>query len=73
MVVKLSVSIPDEDLAFIDQYATDHGVGSRSAVVQQAVSLLRVTELGDDYAAAWDDWADSEADVWDSTAADGLH
>ena len=70
--MKLSVSIPDEDLAFIDRYASEHGVESRSGVVHRAVTLLRATELGDDYVAAWDEWAESDADVWEATTADGL-
>lgn len=70
--MKLSVSIPDEDLAFIDHYASEHGVESRSGVVHRAVTLLRAIELGDDYAAAWDEWAESDADVWEATTADGL-
>ena len=49
--MKVSVSIPEDDLSFIDQYASEHDVESRSAVVQRAVSLLRASELGQDYAA----------------------
>jgi Arc/MetJ-type ribon-helix-helix transcriptional regulator len=70
--VKLSVSLPDEDVEFVDKYAAEHGVESRSGVVQRAVALLRTTELGDDYAAAWVEWESTEAEVWDSATADGL-
>jgi antitoxin MazE9 len=70
--MKLSVSIPDEDLEFIDQYADEHGVESRSAVVQRALSLLRASGLGNDYAAAWDEWSASDGDLWETTVADGL-
>jgi Arc/MetJ-type ribon-helix-helix transcriptional regulator len=70
--VKLSVSIPDEDVEFIDQYADEHGVDSRSAVLQRALSLLRASALGNDYAAAWDEWLASDADLWETTVADGL-
>ncbi|HET6951334.1 MAG TPA: ribbon-helix-helix domain-containing protein [Acidimicrobiales bacterium] len=70
--MKLSVSIPDEDLDFIDRYASQHGVESRSGVVHRAVALLRATELGDDYAAAWAEWADADAEVWEQAVADGL-
>ncbi len=68
----MSVSLPDEDVEFIDRYATSHAVESRSGVVQRALSLLRASELGEDYAAAWDEWETSEADAWESTVADGL-
>lgn len=70
--MKLSVSIADEDIEFIDRYASDHGVGSRSGVVQRAVALLRSAQLGDDYAAAWAEWSATDADAWEPTAADGL-
>lgn len=70
--MKLSVSIADEDVDFIDRYADHHGVGTRSGVVQRALNLLRAVELGDDYAAAWDEWSAGDADVWDTVVADGL-
>jgi Arc/MetJ-type ribon-helix-helix transcriptional regulator len=70
--MKLSVSIPDEDVEFIDQYADGHGLESRSGVLQRAVSLLRASELGDDYAAAWAEWTDSDRELWATTDADGL-
>lgn len=70
--MKLSVSLPDEDVEFMDRYAGEHAVGSRSGVVQRALSLLRTSDLGEDYAAAWDEWESSEADAWESAAADGL-
>jgi Arc/MetJ-type ribon-helix-helix transcriptional regulator len=70
--MKLSVSIPDEDVEFIDRYAGEHGVRTRSAVVQRALSLLRGVELSDDYAAAWEEWSTSEAELWDATSGDGL-
>ena len=71
--MKLSVSLPDEDVEFLDQYARTQGYQSRSAVVHRAVRLLRSTELGEAYADAWSEWADSgEADMWDSAVGDGL-
>ncbi len=71
--MKLSVSMDSDDVDFIDHYAAEHAVGSRSAVMQKAVALLRAVELGDDYAAAWDEWARSdEADLWDASMSDGL-
>jgi Arc/MetJ-type ribon-helix-helix transcriptional regulator len=70
--VKLSVSMSEDDVEFIDQYASQHGVESRSGVVQRAVSLLRATELGDDYAAAWEEWEKTDADAWGPTVGDGI-
>ena len=71
--MKLSVSLPDEDVAFLDAYARSQGFQSRSAVVQRAVNLLRIAELGSDYEAAWGEWvATDDAHLWERTVGDGL-
>jgi Arc/MetJ-type ribon-helix-helix transcriptional regulator len=71
--MKISVSLPDEDIEFLDQYAQSLGVRSRSAVIQRAVRLLRATELGPAYAEAWQEWQTSgDAETWDSAVADGI-
>ena len=71
--MKLSVSLPLADVEFLDEYATSQGIGSRSAVVHKAVRLLRASELGADYEAAWDEWnADSENGLWDGAVGDGV-
>jgi len=71
--MKISVSLSDEDIEFLDEYAKSLGVRSRSAVIQRAVRLLRVTGLGPAYAEAWEEWeATGGSNVWDSAAADGI-
>lgn len=60
--MKLSVSLPNDDVAFLDDYATSHGMTSRSAVVQRAVDVLRAAQLGPAYADAWATW-DAEEGV----------
>lgn len=71
--MKLSVSLPNDDVEFLDQYARTQGYDSRSAVVHRAVRLLRSTELGEAYADAWSEWSESgEADVWDASVGDGM-
>ncbi len=71
--MKVSVSLPGEDVEFLDEYAKTQGYDSRSAVVQAAVRMLRSAELGDAYERAWAEWFDSDdADLWESTAGDGL-
>jgi antitoxin MazE9 len=71
--VKLSVSLPEYDVAFVDEYARRHGSSSRSSVVQRAIELLRLAELEDAYAEAWDEWGESaEAKAWETTAGDGI-
>ena len=71
--MKVSVSLPDEDVEFLDEYARMQGYDSRSAVVHKAVRLLRIAEIGDDYANAWDEWLESaDASAWDATLGDGV-
>ena len=69
--MKVSVSIPDTDVEFLDNYAKAHRVPSRSAALQRAIRLLRASELTDAYAAAFTEWRDDPAsDAWDTTSAD---
>ncbi len=71
--MKLSVSLPDTDVEFLDAYAESQGYPSRSAVLQRAVRLLRASELGPAYEDAWADWADGEdSTLWEPAASDGL-
>lgn len=71
--MKVSVSLPDEDIAFLDAYAQAQGIESRSAVVHRAVGLLRASELGDAYEDAFSSWsAEGEPAAWDVVTADGL-
>jgi hypothetical protein len=71
-LVKLSLSLSNEDVEFLDRYAAEHAVDSRSGVVQRAVSLLRAIELGDDYAAAWEEWQSGDAALWETAVGDAL-
>ncbi len=70
--MKLSVSLPDEDVAFLDAYGKKRGIPSRSAVLHSAIRALRASELGAAYEDAWGEWEESEEGAWESTAADGL-
>ena len=71
--MKVSVSLPEEDVEFLDTYASVHRIASRSAVVHRAIGLLRAADLSSDYAAAFDEWADdAENRAWDAAVADGL-
>lgn len=47
--MKLSVSLPESDVEYLDAYVQDQHLGSRSAAVQKAVRLLRASELGAAY------------------------
>lgn len=71
--MKISVSLPDEDVEFLDNYADSHGYNSRSAVVHTAVRMLRSSKLGDAYADAWQEWEEAgHAEKWDKVSSDGL-
>ena len=71
--MKVSVSLPDEDVEFLDDYAATQGIASRSAALQKAVRLLRASELGPAYEEAWQDWDDSDdRALWDAAVGDGL-
>jgi Arc/MetJ-type ribon-helix-helix transcriptional regulator len=71
--MKVSVSIPEDDLEFLDEYSRKAGLDSRSAAVQKAIRLLRTAELAGAYAAAWEEWdASGDAAAWSATTADGL-
>jgi Arc/MetJ-type ribon-helix-helix transcriptional regulator len=70
--MKVSVSLPEDDIEFLDSYAHAQGIASRSAVMHKAVSLLRDAQLGAAYEDAWDGWtASGDADVWETTVGDG--
>jgi len=71
--MKVSVSLPGEDVQFLDAYAKEQGLESRSAALHRAVRLLRTAELGGTYEAAWDEWtAEGDAELWESTVGDGV-
>jgi Arc/MetJ-type ribon-helix-helix transcriptional regulator len=71
--MKVSISLPDEDVEFLDAYGHSQGIESRSAVVHKAVRMLRASELGAAYEEAFTSWEDEgEAAIWDAVTADGL-
>lgn len=71
--MKLSVSLPDEDVVILDEFVRTAGLSSRSAALQHAVRMLRLPELEQDYEAAWSEWESAgEAAAWSVTAGDGV-
>lgn len=69
--MKLSISLPDNDVAFIDRQVADHGEASRSAVIRKALRRLRSEDLKRQYERLWAEW-DDEEDVWEATVGDGI-
>lgn len=71
--MKVSVSLPADDVEFVDSYAERTGATSRSSVLHRAIALLRTSELEDAYADAFREWeAGEDARLWDNTIADGI-
>lgn len=71
--MKLSVSVPADDVARLDRFVQQAGLPSRSAAIQRAIRLLDLDGLDQDYAAASDEWdASGEGHAWDAVVADGL-
>ncbi len=69
--MKVSVSIPDEDVEFLDNYTKNHQIASRSAALHRAIRLLRASELTNAYAAAFTEWeSDPNNDAWGTAVAD---
>ena len=70
--MRFSVSLPSEDVRFLDQYVRDQRLKSRSAALRRAVRMLRTVELGKAYEAAWKEFdAEGEAARWDRSTRDG--
>ncbi|WP_206447383.1 ribbon-helix-helix domain-containing protein [Agrococcus sp. KRD186] len=71
--MKISISLPDEDVEALDEFARAAGLPSRSAALQHAVRMLRMPELEDDYEAAWAQWEESgDRAAWESVTGDGV-
>jgi Arc/MetJ-type ribon-helix-helix transcriptional regulator len=71
--MKISVSLPEEDVEFLDAYADSQGLSSRSAAVHKAVRVLRGGELGPAYERAFAEWESAdEAQLWVATIGDAL-
>lgn len=70
--MKISVSLPAEDLEFVDEQTRRGIYPSRSAAVHAAVRALRDRETLDAYAEAWDEWEAGDGAAWDAAVADTL-
>lgn len=71
--MKLSVSLPEEDVEILDEFARSAGLPSRSAALRHAVRMLRLPDLEQDYESAWREWeASGDQAAWSTTTADGV-
>ena len=69
--MKLSLSIPVDDVEFLDAYAAQHALASRSAAVRHAIRALKDAVLPQAYAEAWTEF-EAEPAAWDATVGDGI-
>lgn len=65
---KLSISVPETLIHFVERYKSEHDIKTKSEVVERALKLLRDQELERAYAAA----ASDTDPTWDAALADGL-
>jgi Arc/MetJ-type ribon-helix-helix transcriptional regulator len=71
--MKISVSLSEDDVKFLDRYVGQGRTPSRSSAIHQAIGLLRDASLEDSYLAAWQEWeSGDDAALWDTAAADGI-
>lgn len=71
--MKLSISLPDEDVALVDAYRRKHEIESRSAVVHRALQLLGTSSLSAEYEAAFQEWDGGEdTALWSAAIHDGI-
>ena len=69
--MKLSVSLSQSDVEFLDGKTDAGAYESRSAAIAAAVRLLRERELADAYRESFAEWALSEdSELWDRTTSD---
>lgn len=66
---KVSVSLSEADLSYLDGQTLAGRYASRSAALQDAIRKLRESQLADAYAEAFAEWHD---DAWSEATADGL-
>jgi len=65
---KLSISLPQQQCEFIENYQTEHQYKTRSQVIQQALKLLEQAQLEVCYREANQEINDD----FDATTADGI-
>lgn len=65
--MKVSISLPAQDVVFLDKKVEDKKFPSRSAAMHKAIILLQAIELEDAYEKAWQEWAmEDDCELWSS-------
>jgi Arc/MetJ-type ribon-helix-helix transcriptional regulator len=71
--MKVSVSLPQDDVEFLDALVQESVADSRSAALHQAVASLRASRLESAYEAAWAEWSGSkDNEAWEGVVGDGV-
>jgi len=66
---KVSISLTEADLSYLDTQTLSGRYPSRSAALHDAIRHLRESELADAYAEAFAEWDEQS---WDDAVGDGL-
>ena len=61
--MRVSASLPAEDVEFLDNFRRANGFRSRSSVLHLAIHMLRGAQLTSSYEAAWTEWEDTPDSV----------
>lgn len=71
---KLSISLPGDQVAFVEAYRKDHDLSSRSEVISRGIEMLRQEALAAAYRQHAAEWhTDPDREFWDAAAiSDGL-
>lgn len=73
MGVKISVSIPEDELALLDELIAREELPNRSAGVRRAIEEFRRARLAAEYKECFSQPSfEDEAKLWEDTLADGL-
>lgn len=70
--MKISVSLPDDDLSYLDAQTESGAFASRSAAIHAGIRALRDADAADAYTRAWDEWQNDDGAAWDATLGDGV-
>lgn len=71
--MKISISVDGKDLTFLDKYAADHSLGTRSVAMREAIRALRGQKLARQYEQAFTEWEGSvDQKFWEQFSGDGV-
>jgi metal-responsive CopG/Arc/MetJ family transcriptional regulator len=68
----VSISLPTALLEYADEYQENHGLGSRSEVMLEAIKALREKEWAEAYRAHAEEVGKNSQGLLEGTLADGL-